>query len=68
MSEYFTNIPNIYYKFDQITNVSGKKVDKIHEKLATDITLRQKLKSSLKDDLLTYIIYSYCNTSSFDEF
>tara|TARA_B100000424_G_scaffold128251_1_gene97045 strand:- start:4198 stop:4821 length:624 start_codon:yes stop_codon:yes gene_type:complete len=57
MSEYFTNIPNIYYKFDQITNVSGKKVDKIHEKLATDITLRQKLKSSLKDDLLTF--YSY---------
>ena len=57
MSEYFTNIPNIYYKFDQITDRSGKKVDKIHEKLITDITLRQKLRSSIKDDLLTFYTY-----------
>lgn len=57
MSEYFTNIPNIYYKFDQITDRSGKKVDKIHEKLTTNITLRQKLKSSIRDDLLTFYTY-----------
>jgi hypothetical protein len=57
MSEYFSNIPNLYYKFDQITNVAGKKVDKIHQKLVTDITLRQKLKSSIKSKLLTYYTY-----------
>jgi hypothetical protein len=57
MSEYFTNIPNLYYKFDQITDISGKKVDKIHEKLITDITLRQKLKASIKNDLLTFYTY-----------
>ena len=57
MSEYFTNIPNVYYKFDQITNIAGKRVDKIHEKLATDITLRQKLKSSISDDLLSFHTY-----------
>lgn len=57
MSEYFSNISKTYYKFDQITSISGKKVDKIHEKLVTDITLRKKLKASIKDTMLSY--YSY---------
>jgi|TARA_B100001245_G_scaffold142967_1_gene106641 hypothetical protein len=58
MSEYFKNMPALYYKFDTGTNHAGKKIDIIHQKLVTDISLRHRLKSSIKSAVYTKQLYN----------
>ena len=57
MSEYFKNMPAIYYRFDTGTSHAGKKIDLVHQKLVTDISLRHRLKSTIKS--ATYTKYYY---------
>jgi len=57
MSEYFKNMPALYYRFDTGTNHAGKKIDIIHQKLVTDISLRHRLKSSIKSAVYTKQLY-----------
>ncbi len=58
MSEYFKNMPALYYKFDTGTNHAGKKIDIIHQKLVTDISLRHRLKQSIKSAIYTKQLYN----------
>ena len=48
MSEYFKNMPSLYNRFETGTNHAGKKIDLVHQKLVTDISLRHRLKQSIK--------------------
>ena len=57
MSEYFKNMPSLYYRFETGTNHAGKKIDLVHQKLVTDISLRHRLKSTIKS--ATYTKYNY---------
>tara|TARA_B100001109_G_C18815935_1_gene452030 strand:- start:1 stop:618 length:618 start_codon:yes stop_codon:yes gene_type:complete len=57
MSNYFTYIPNRTYTFDKVKNNSGILVDQLHKKLVTDITMRTKLKNSVKDTVFNYYPY-----------
>ena len=58
MSEYFKNMPALYYRFDTGTNHAGKKIDIIHQKLVTDISLRHRLKQSIKSAIYTKQLYN----------
>ena len=57
MSEYFKNMPSLYYRFETGTSHAGKKIDLVHQKLVTDISLRHRLKSTIKS--ATYTKYNY---------
>ena len=50
-------MPAIYYRFDTGTSHAGKKIDLVHQKLVTDISLRHRLKSTIKS--ATYTKYNY---------
>ena len=58
MSEYFKNMPAIYYRFDTGTSHAGKKIDLVHQKLVTDISLRHRLKSTIKSAIYTKYNYT----------
>ena len=58
MSQYFINLPTTYYKYDYITNSAGNQIEKVHEKLVTDITLRTRLNKTVKSKLLSYYKYN----------
>ena len=57
MSDYFRNIRNVHYSFDKAKDNLGNPIDQIHKKLVTDITMRTKLKKTVKQDLVTYYPY-----------
>ena len=58
MSEYFKNMPSLYYRFETGTNHAGKKIDLVHQKLVTDISLRHRLKQSIKSAIYTKQLYN----------
>ncbi len=64
MSEYFKNMPALYYRFDTGTNHAGKKIDIIHQKLVTDISLRHRLKTTIKSAIYTLYYYDMLTISS----
>lgn len=57
MSEYFTYVPNRTYTFDKAKNNAGILIDQLHKKMVTDITLRTKLKNSVKDTVFNFYPY-----------